>query len=164
MLFNVSLDDGYGPDKDGVVKSRVVFQGLPPVIEIEDGMAGAVRILALPVIVLILGPMFFCARQLVSPPPSNHAHLCTRQHRTNGARTQPRSAARWCGAALTLTTDPNPNPNPNPMRSCSSHSPKTSSESISIRASGSSPTTTGSSRTPGGGGSSRPRTRCTTTT
>ena len=65
MLFNVSLDDGYGPDKDGVVKSRVVFQGLPPVIEIEDGMAGAVRILALPVIVLILGPMFFCARQLL---------------------------------------------------------------------------------------------------
>jgi len=65
LLFNVSLDDGYGPDEDGVVKSRVVFQGLPPVIEIEDGMAGAVRILALPVIVLILGPMFFCARQLL---------------------------------------------------------------------------------------------------
>merc|ERR1740115_294705 len=42
LLFNVSLDDGYGRDEDGVVKSRVVFQGLPPVIEIEDGMAGAV--------------------------------------------------------------------------------------------------------------------------
>ena len=69
------MDDGYGPDANGVVKSRVIFSGLPPDISIEDGFAGVMRIICVPVIILILVPIFFCARQLVSPPPSNHLHF-----------------------------------------------------------------------------------------
>jgi len=65
LVFNISFDDGYGPDKNGIVKSRVIFTGLPPVIEVENGFTGVLRILALPVVLATLGPMFFCARQLL---------------------------------------------------------------------------------------------------
>lgn len=76
-LFNVSMDDGYGPDANGVVKSRVIFTGLPPDISIEDGFAGVLRIICVPVIILIVVPIFFCARQLllVSLTKNRAAHL-----------------------------------------------------------------------------------------
>ena len=65
LIFNLSTDDGYTPDENGVIKSRVIFTGLPPIMTIEGGAMGWARILALPIIVLVSRPMTFCARQLL---------------------------------------------------------------------------------------------------
>ena len=65
LIFNLSTDDGYTPDENGFIKSRVIFTGLPPILGIEGGAMGWVRILALPAILLVSKPMIFCARQLL---------------------------------------------------------------------------------------------------
>ena len=53
------------PDENGNVRSRVIFQGLPPIINVEDGWVGWVRILALPVILIICFPLLHISKQLV---------------------------------------------------------------------------------------------------
>jgi len=65
LIFNLSTDDGYTPDENGIIKSRVIFTGLPPIMGVEGRAMGWVRILALPVLVLVGTPMIFCARQLL---------------------------------------------------------------------------------------------------
>lgn len=97
------MDDGYGPDANGVVKSRVIFTGLPPDISIEDGFAGVLRIICVPVIILIVVPIFFCARQLVSPPPSNHLHFYS-STTTRIRHAASLSSTHWRGAAQLLVS------------------------------------------------------------
>ena len=77
LIFNLSTDDDYSPDENGKIKQRKIFTGLPPTIGIEGGGAGWVRILCLPTIVFICTPIVYCARQLVSRPPSNHLNFCS---------------------------------------------------------------------------------------
>eukprot|EP00964_Phaeocystis_antarctica_P161567 scaffold133444_cov75-Phaeocystis_antarctica.AAC.3 len=65
LIFNLSTDDGYTPDENGVTKSRVIFTGLPPIMGVEGGAMGWACILALPMIVLVSTPMTWCARKLL---------------------------------------------------------------------------------------------------
>ena len=65
LIFNLSTDDGYTPDENGVTKSRVIFTGLPPIMGIEGGAMGWARILALPILVVVSKPMIWCARKLL---------------------------------------------------------------------------------------------------
>ena len=73
LIFNLELEDGYTPDENGETVSKKMFYGLPPIIRVEDGMFGYIRILFLPVVFAIFLPLFFVAKQLVSRCPRTHA-------------------------------------------------------------------------------------------
>ena len=62
-LFNISLEDGYAADENGVVPNRVMFIGIPPKISLEDGGLG--RLMLLPILVLTLMPALYVARQQI---------------------------------------------------------------------------------------------------
>jgi len=65
LLFNMELDDGYTPDENGETVSKKMFYGTPPIIRIEDGEWGYIRILFLPVCACIFLPLFLVAKQLL---------------------------------------------------------------------------------------------------
>jgi len=65
LIFNLELEDGYTPDENGETVSKKMFYGLPPIIRVEDGMFGYIRILFLPVVFAIFLPLFFVAKQLL---------------------------------------------------------------------------------------------------
>ena len=73
LIFNLELEDGYTPDENGETVSKKMFYGLPPIIRVEDGMFGYIRILFLPVVFAIFLPLFVVAKQLVSRCPRTHA-------------------------------------------------------------------------------------------
>ena len=73
LIFNLELEDGYTPDENGETVSKKMFYGLPPIIRVEDGMFGYIRILFLPVCACIFLPLFLVAKQLVSRCPRTHA-------------------------------------------------------------------------------------------
>ena len=86
MIFNLSTDDGYTPDENGVIKSRVIFTGLPPIMGVEGGVMGWARILALPILVVVSKPMIYCARKLliVSLTKNNGDHASRKRFGLKG--------------------------------------------------------------------------------